>query len=92
MTNALVPSKVRNVKMGDMKLVDSMLRRSDGCMQYSYRCHCNNIAKKYNISREDQDAFARISAKAIAASTADVSDGRSVEVPGERCDQHLRYR
>ena len=63
MTNApfLVPSKVRNgVKMGDMKLVDSMLH--DGLTDGMYNIHmgvtADNIAKKYNISREDQDAFA----------------------------------
>ena len=92
MTNApfLVPSKVRNgVKMGDMKLVDSMLH--DGLTDGMYNIHmgvtADNIAKKYNISREDQDAFAFASQqKAIAA----IDSGRfkdeivPVEVPGRK--------
>ena len=92
MTNApfLVPSKVRNgVKMGDMKLVDSMLH--DGLTDGMYNIHmgvtADNIAKKYNISREDQDAFAYASQqKAIAA----IDSGRfkdeivPVEVPGRK--------
>lgn len=92
MTNApyLVPSKVRNgVKMGDMKMVDSMLH--DGLTDGMYGIHmgvtADNIAKKYNISREDQDAFAYASQqKAIAA----IDSGRfkdeiiPVEVPGRK--------
>lgn len=92
MTNApyLVPSKVRNgVKMGDMKMVDSMLH--DGLTDGMYNIHmgvtADNIAKKYNISREDQDAFAYASQqKAIAA----IDSGRfkdeivPVEVPGRK--------
>ena len=73
MTNApfLVPSKVRNgVKMGDMKLVDSMLH--DGLTDGMYNIHmgvtADNIAKKYDIFREAQDEFAYASQqKAIAA-------------------------
>lgn len=73
MTNApfLVPSKVRNgVKMGDMKLVDSMLH--DGLTDGMYNIHmgvtADNIAKKYDISREAQDEFAYASQqKAITA-------------------------
>ena len=92
MTNApyLVPSKVRNgVKMGDMKMVDSMLH--DGLTDGMYGIHmgvtADNIAKKYSISREDQDAFAYASQqKAIAA----IDSGRfqdeivPVEVPGRK--------
>lgn len=92
MTNApyLVPSKVRNgVKMGDMKMVDSMLH--DGLTDGMYGIHmgvtADNIAKKYAITREDQDAFAYASQqKAIAA----IDAGRfkdeivPVEVPGRK--------
>ena len=86
----LVPSKVRNgVKMGDMKMVDSMLH--DGLTDGMYGIHmgvtADNIAKKYSISREDQDAFAYASQqKAIAA----IDSGRfqdeivPVEVPGRK--------
>lgn len=50
----------KGVKSGDMILVDSMLH--DGLTDAMYGIHmgvtADNIAKKYNISREDQDAFA----------------------------------
>lgn len=73
MTNApyLIPSTVRNgVKMGDMKVIDSMLH--DGLTDGMYNIHmgvtADNIAKKYGITREDQDAFAYASQqKAIKA-------------------------
>ncbi|MEG1475771.1 MAG: acetyl-CoA C-acetyltransferase [Longicatena sp.] len=92
MTNApfLIPSKIRNgVKMGDMKLVDSMLH--DGLTDGMYGIHmgvtADNIASKYNISREDQDAFAFASQqKAIAA----IDSGRfkdeivPIEIPGRK--------
>ena len=73
MTNApyLVPSSVRTgCKMGDMKMVDSMIH--DGLTDGIYNIHmgvtADNIAKKYNISREAQDEFAYASQqKAIAA-------------------------
>lgn len=92
MTNApfLIPSTVRNgVKMGDMKVIDSML--FDGLTDGMYGIHmgvtADNIAKKYNISREDQDAFAYASQqKAIQA----VDSGRfadeivPIEIPGRK--------
>lgn len=73
MTNApyLVPSNVRTgCKMGDMKMVDSMIH--DGLTDGMYNIHmgvtADNIAKKYNITREAQDEFAYASQqKAIAA-------------------------
>lgn len=60
----------KGVKNGDQKLVDSMLH--DGLTDAMYGIHmgvtADNIAKKYNISREDQDAFALASQeKALAA-------------------------
>ncbi|WP_416326628.1 acetyl-CoA C-acetyltransferase [[Eubacterium] hominis] len=92
MTNApyLVPSKVRNgVKMGDLTMVDAMLH--DGLTDGMYDIHmgvtADNIAKKYGITREEQDAFAFASQqKAIAA----IDSGRfkdeivPVEVPGKK--------
>lgn len=73
MTNAplLIPSSVRTgMKMGDMKVIDSMLH--DGLTDGMYNIHmgvtADNIAKKYGITREEQDAFAYASQqKAIAA-------------------------
>lgn len=92
MTNApyLVPSKVRNgVKMGDLTMVDAMLH--DGLTDGMYDIHmgvtADNIAKKYGITREEQDAFAFASQqKAITA----IDSGRfkdeivPVEVPGKK--------
>lgn len=73
MTNApyLVPSSVRTgCKMGDMKMVDSMIHDglTDGMFNIHMGVTADNIAKKYNITREEQDAFAYASQqKAIAA-------------------------
>ncbi|MBQ0066272.1 MAG: acetyl-CoA C-acetyltransferase [Firmicutes bacterium] len=69
----LLNAKIRNgVKMGDQKLVDSMLH--DGLTDAMYNIHmgvtADNIAKKYNISREDQDAFALASQEKAAAAIA----------------------
>ena len=73
MSNAplLIPSKVRTgMKMGNMEVVDAMT--NDGLTDVMYHIHmgvtAENIAEKYNITREDQDAFAYASQqKAIAA-------------------------
>lgn len=73
MTNApfLVPANIRNgVKMGDLKMIDSMIY--DGLTDGMYGIHmgvtADNIAKKYDISRAEQDAFAYASQqKAITA-------------------------
>lgn len=60
----------KGVKSGDMMVVDSMLH--DGLTDAMYGIHmgvtADNIAKKYNISREAQDEFALASQqKALAA-------------------------
>lgn len=60
----------KGVKSGDMTIVDSMLH--DGLTDAMYGIHmgvtADNIAKKYNISREAQDEFALASQqKALAA-------------------------
>ena len=60
----------KGVKSGDMKVIDSMLH--DGLTDAMYGIHmgvtADNIAKKYNISREAQDEFALASQqKALAA-------------------------
>lgn len=60
----------KGVKSGDMTVVDSMLH--DGLTDAIYGIHmgvtADNIAKKYNISREAQDEFALASQqKALAA-------------------------
>ncbi len=47
-------------KFGDAKLVDMMLNDglSDAFFSYSMGITAENVAKKYNISREEQDQFA----------------------------------
>ena len=60
----------KGVKSGDMTVIDSMLH--DGLTDAMYGIHmgvtADNIAKKYNISREAQDEFALASQqKALAA-------------------------
>lgn len=60
----------KGVKSGDMTVVDSMLH--DGLTDAMYGIHmgvtADNIAKKYNISREAQDEFALASQqRALAA-------------------------
>ena len=67
----LTPYTIRKgVKSGNMTLIDSMLH--DGLTDAMYGIHmgvtADNIAKKYNISREAQDEFALASQqKALAA-------------------------
>lgn len=47
-------------RMGDWRLADSMIK--DGLCDYFNECHmgntAENVAEKYNISREEQDEFA----------------------------------
>ncbi len=70
----LVGGKVRSGnKMGEMKMVDHMLYDSltDAYGKMHMGITAENVAAKYNISREEQDAFAINSqAKAIAAQDA----------------------
>ena len=61
MTNAPHSVLVRpGVRMGNTELVDTMIK--DGLMdvynQYHMGVTAENVAKQYNITREDQDAFA----------------------------------
>jgi len=58
-----LPRSREGQRMGDWKLVDTML--SDGLMDAFHNIHmgvtAENIAKKYELSREAQDAFAAAS-------------------------------
>jgi len=61
MTNAPHAIHMRNgVKLGDANLVDTMLK--DGLMDSFYDYHmgitAENVAKQWNISREEQDTYA----------------------------------
>ena len=71
-------SNSRNGKrMGDWKMMDTMINDALSCAfnKYHMGVTAENIAKKYSISRERQDAFAHASqSKASAAQKAGVFD------------------
>ena len=86
MTNApyLLPEARAGVRLGHGKLVDSMIQ--DGLWDVYNDFHMGNtaelVAKKYEISREEQDAFAANShAKAVAATKAGRLDAEKFAVP-----------
>jgi acetyl-CoA C-acetyltransferase len=69
----VLPNSRDGFRMGDAKLVDSMLVDGlwDVYNQYHMGVTAENLARKYNISREEQDAFATASQnKAEAAQKA----------------------
>ncbi|MDB5771990.1 MAG: acetyl-CoA C-acetyltransferase [Burkholderia sp.] len=69
----VLPNSRDGFRMGDAKLIDSMLYDGlwDVYNQYHMGVTAENLAKKYNISREEQDAFAAASQnKAEAAQKA----------------------
>ncbi len=69
----LLPGSRDGFRMGDAKLIDSMIVDGlwDVYNQYHMGVTAENVAKKYGISREDQDAFAAASQqKAEAAQKA----------------------
>jgi acetyl-CoA C-acetyltransferase len=80
----LVSSRIRDgIKMGDMTMQDVILR--DGLIDTFTGIHmgitAENIAEKYHITREEQDAFALQSQqKAIQAVDAGVFDGEIVPI------------
>ncbi|MDZ4196842.1 MAG: acetyl-CoA C-acetyltransferase [Candidatus Izemoplasmatales bacterium] len=80
----LVSAKIRDgVKMGDMSLQDVILQ--DGLLDSFTKIHmgitAENIADKYHISREEQDAFALSSQlKAIQAVDAGVFDPEIIPI------------
>jgi acetyl-CoA C-acetyltransferase len=86
MSNAgfVMPSAVRNgIKMGNINMLDHMVcdGLTDAFNNYHMGITAENIAEKYSISREEQDAFAYSSQqKAIKAVDADVFKGEVVPV------------
>ena len=56
----VLPASRNGQRMGDWALVDTMIKDGlwDVFNDYHMGCTAENIAKKYEISREDQDAFA----------------------------------
>ncbi|HRD66359.1 MAG TPA: acetyl-CoA C-acetyltransferase [Candidatus Competibacter sp.] len=68
----LLPGSRRGTTMGDTKLVDSMLNEGLHCAinHYHMGFTAENIAAQWNISREEQDAFAAASQTKAAAAIA----------------------
>jgi len=60
MSPHVLPNSRDGIRMGDGKLVDTMIVDGlwDVYNQYHMGVTAENVAKKYNISREEQDAFA----------------------------------
>ena len=80
----LVPSSIRGgVKMGDFKLTDHMIydALTDAYSQVHMGVTAENIAKKYGITRQEQDEFAYASqVKAIKAVDDGSFDGEIVPI------------
>lgn len=88
--HALPKSRVGN-KMGDWKLQDTMLTDglTDAFEGYHMGVTAENIAREFDISRQDQDAFAAASqAKAAAAQARGAFDDEivPVEIPQRKSD------
>lgn len=87
----LLPKSRDGQKMGDWKLVDSMLKDglTDAFNGYHMGVTAENIAKQYDISRDEQDEFAAASQnKTEAAQAAGKFDDEiiPVEIPQRRGD------
>ena len=68
----LLPNSRAGFKMGDTTLVDSMLKDGliDAYNQYHMGITAENVAAKYNVTREEQDKFALSSQMKAAAAQA----------------------
>jgi acetyl-CoA C-acetyltransferase len=87
----VLPGSRNGSKMGDWKLKDSMVvdGLSDSFNDFHMGVTAENVAKKYDLSREEQDAFAAASQqKAEAAQKAGkfVDEIVPVEIPQRRGD------
>ena len=87
----VLPGSRNGTKMGEWKMLDSMI--TDGLWDAFNQCHmgvtAENIAKKYDFSRDGQDAFAAESQRrAEVAQNNNVFDEEiiPVEVPQRRAD------
>ncbi|MFL0804234.1 MAG: acetyl-CoA C-acetyltransferase [Agarilytica sp.] len=79
----VLPNSRNGAKMGDWKLVDTMIKDglTDAFNHYHMGITAENIAKKYDISREEQDEFAALSQqKAEAAQNAGRFDDEIIPV------------
>ncbi|WP_042298871.1 acetyl-CoA C-acetyltransferase [Paraburkholderia kururiensis] len=91
----VLPGSRDGFRMGDAKLVDTMIVDGlwDVYNQYHMGVTAENVAKEYNITREEQDAFAALSQnKAEAAQKAGRFDDEivPVEIP-QRKGEPLRF-
>ena len=87
----LLPKSRQGVRMGEWTMPDSMILDGlwDIFNDYHMGCTAENIAEKYNISREEQDAFAANSQqKTEAAQKAGYLDEQIVpiEIPQRKSD------
>lgn len=91
LSSHVLPGSRNGTKMGDWKMVDSMITDGlwDAFNQYHMGVTAENIAKKYEFSRDGQDAFAAESQRrAEVAQNNNVFDAEiiPVEVPQRRAD------
>ncbi|MBS3804271.1 MAG: acetyl-CoA C-acetyltransferase [Oleiphilaceae bacterium] len=87
----VLPNSRNGKRMGDWKLVDTMIKDGlwDAFNDYHMGVTAENIVTKYDIRREDQDAFAAAShQKAVAAQKAGYFDEEivPVEIPQRKGD------
>ena len=87
----LLPRSREGQRMGDWKMEDSMLK--DGLMcafnDYHMGVTAENIAKKWGLSRDDQDAFAAASQQKCEQAQADnlfANEIAAVEIPQRKGD------
>jgi len=87
----VLPGSRNGVKMGDWKLIDTMIHDglTDDYEKYHMGITAENIAEKYGISREEQDAFAAASqnkAEAAIAANRFADEMIPVAVPQRKGD------
>lgn len=91
----VMPKARFGCRMGDAQLVDSMIK--DGLWEASYDYHmgitAENIAEKYNITREQQDEFAAKSQqKCEAAQKAGAFDAEIVPVMVKKKKEMVEFK
>ena len=91
LSSHVLPGSRNGTKMGEWKMIDSMITDGlwDAFNQYHMGVTAENIAKKYEFSRDGQDAFAAESQRrAEVAQNNNVFDAEiiPVEVPQRRAD------
>ncbi len=89
----LLPASIRNgIKMGDIKAIDHMIidGLTDAINDYHMGITAENIAEKYQITREEQDAFA-FSSQQKAAQASDEGKFKDEIVPVEIATRRETY-